>query len=102
MDLGLKDKVALVTGAGSQTGFGKGIALALAREGCDVIILDKDGAGAEKTAAAVEATGRKALARLGGIERVHFLITDDGIDDGSQRAFEKAGVEVIVASGGQT
>ena len=36
MDLGLNDKVAMVTGAGSQTGFGKGIALTLAQEGCDV------------------------------------------------------------------
>ena len=31
MDLGLNDKVALVTGAGSQIGFGKGIVMALAR-----------------------------------------------------------------------
>ena len=33
MDLGLKGKVALVTGAGSQIGFGKAIALLLAKEG---------------------------------------------------------------------
>jgi NAD(P)-dependent dehydrogenase (short-subunit alcohol dehydrogenase family) len=33
MDLGLKGKVALVTGAGSQIGYGKGIALTPAREG---------------------------------------------------------------------
>ncbi len=61
MDLGLKGKVALVTGAGSQTGFGKGIALQLAEEGCDVVILDKDAAGAAKTAAAMEAMGRQAM-----------------------------------------
>jgi NAD(P)-dependent dehydrogenase (short-subunit alcohol dehydrogenase family) len=62
MELSLKDKVALVTGAGSQTGFGKGIALTLAREGCHVIIFDKDGEGAEKTAAEVVDASRKALA----------------------------------------
>jgi NAD(P)-dependent dehydrogenase (short-subunit alcohol dehydrogenase family) len=62
MNLGLKDKVTLITGAGSQTGFGKGIALTLAKEGCDVIIFDKDGEGAEKTAAEVKKLGRKALA----------------------------------------
>ena len=62
MDLGLKGKVALVTGAGSQTGFGKGIALVLAKEGCDIVIIDKDIDGAKQTAAEIEALGRKALA----------------------------------------
>ena len=38
MDLGLKGKVAIVTGAGSQIGFGKTIALTLAKEGCDVVV----------------------------------------------------------------
>ena len=42
MDLGLKGKVALVTGAGSQIGYGKGIVLTLAREGCDIIAADID------------------------------------------------------------
>lgn len=37
MELGLKCKVALVTGAGSQTGFGKAIAVALAKDGCDIV-----------------------------------------------------------------
>jgi 3-oxoacyl-[acyl-carrier protein] reductase len=62
MDLGLKGKVALVTGAGGQKGFGKAIALTLAREGCDVIVGDIDLEGAEKTAAEVKALGRKSLA----------------------------------------
>jgi NAD(P)-dependent dehydrogenase (short-subunit alcohol dehydrogenase family) len=62
MDLKLKDKVAIVTGTGSQIGFGKGIALTLAREGCDIASIDVDLEGAEKTAAAVQKLGRKALA----------------------------------------
>ena len=62
MDLGLKEKVAVVTGAGSQIGFGKGIALVLAKEGCDVAVSDIDLEGAEKTAAAIRDLGRKALA----------------------------------------
>jgi 3-oxoacyl-[acyl-carrier protein] reductase len=62
MDLGLKDKVALVTGAGSQIGFGKAIALTLAKEGCDVIVNDINLQGAEQTAAEVRALGRKAIA----------------------------------------
>ena len=62
MDLGLKDKVALVTGAGSQVGFGKAICLTLAQEGCDIVAADLDFGGAKKTAAEVEKLGRKALA----------------------------------------
>jgi len=62
MDLGLKGKVALISGTGSQIGFGKGIALALAKEGCDIIGVDIDIDGAEKTAAEVRALGRKSLA----------------------------------------
>ena len=62
MDLELRDKVALVTGAGSQIGFGKGICLTLAKEGCDIIVNDLDLKGAEQTAAEVRALGRKAMA----------------------------------------
>lgn len=51
MDLNLKGKVVLVTGAGSQIGMGKAIAMTLAKEGCDVIVTDIDQEGLEKTAA---------------------------------------------------
>ncbi len=62
MDLGLKDKVALVTGASSQIGFGKAIALTLAKEGCDVAVNGRNLENTKKTAAEVEALGRKSLA----------------------------------------
>jgi NAD(P)-dependent dehydrogenase (short-subunit alcohol dehydrogenase family) len=62
MELGLKGKVALITGAGSQIGFGKAIALQLAKEGCDVVINDIDLDGAKQTAAEVEKLGQKSLA----------------------------------------
>ncbi len=62
MELGLKGKVALVTGTGSQIGMGKAIALTLAKEGCDIISSDIDLEGAQKTADAVKALGRKAVA----------------------------------------
>ena len=42
MDLGLKDKVALVTGVGNQRGYGVGIAEYLAKEGCNIIGVDID------------------------------------------------------------
>jgi NAD(P)-dependent dehydrogenase (short-subunit alcohol dehydrogenase family) len=62
MDLGFKDKIALVTGAGSQVGMGKTISLTLAKEGCDIIATDIDLEGAQKTADEVKALGRKAIA----------------------------------------
>jgi 3-oxoacyl-[acyl-carrier protein] reductase len=62
MELGLKGKVALVTGAGSQKGFGKAIALALTKEGCNVIVCDVDLEGAKKTAAEIQKMGRKSMA----------------------------------------
>jgi len=62
MDFGLTDKVALVTGTGSQAGMGKEIALTLAREGCHVVCTDINLEGAEKTAADVRALGRQAVA----------------------------------------
>jgi NAD(P)-dependent dehydrogenase (short-subunit alcohol dehydrogenase family) len=61
MDLKLSGKIALVTGTGSQIGFGRGIAVKLAEEGCDVICADIDIEGAEQTAAAVKALGRKTM-----------------------------------------
>ncbi|MGD0794225.1 MAG: SDR family oxidoreductase [Dehalococcoidales bacterium] len=62
MDLGLKGKIALVTGAGSQIGFGKAISLTLAKEGCDIAVNDINLDDSKKTAAEVKAVGRKAIA----------------------------------------
>ncbi len=61
MELGLKDKVALVTGAGNRVGFGRGITLVLAEHGCDLVVNDINQEGAQKTAAEVKALGRRAL-----------------------------------------
>ena len=62
MELNLKGKVALVTGAGSQIGMGKGIAITLAKEGCDVIVTDIDQEGLEKTASEVKSIGSQVIA----------------------------------------
>ncbi|MFB0558912.1 MAG: SDR family NAD(P)-dependent oxidoreductase [Dehalococcoidales bacterium] len=62
MELGLKGKVALVTGTGSQIGMGKAIVLTLAKEGCDIVSSDIDIEGSRKTADEVKALGRKAIA----------------------------------------
>jgi NAD(P)-dependent dehydrogenase (short-subunit alcohol dehydrogenase family) len=62
MDLGFKGKVALVTGAGSQIGFGKAISLLLAQEGCDAVaVTDINLDDAQKTAEAVKALGCKSI-----------------------------------------
>lgn len=62
MELGLKDKIAIVTGTASEVGFGRGVALYLAKEGCHIMSVDKDFEGAQRTADEVAALGRRALA----------------------------------------
>jgi NAD(P)-dependent dehydrogenase (short-subunit alcohol dehydrogenase family) len=62
MDLKLKGKTAIVSGTGSQIGFGRGIVLMLAQEGCDVACVDIDLEGANKTAAEAKKSGHKAMA----------------------------------------
>ena len=51
----LRDRVAVVTGAGG--GIGRAIALALARRGCHLALADIDGAGLAETARQAEALG---------------------------------------------
>jgi meso-butanediol dehydrogenase / (S,S)-butanediol dehydrogenase / diacetyl reductase len=70
----LKGKVALVTGAGSKKGMGRAVAVQLAADGADVVIVDKFAApksiwpgdegwkGLDAVAEEIEAQGRKTLA----------------------------------------
>ena len=58
--MNLKDKIAVITGAGS--GIGRATALRLAREGVHVHVVDIDPERAEQVATEVRATGRNAWA----------------------------------------
>lgn len=96
MDLGLNGKIALVTGTGSQIGFGRGIAVFLASEGCDVISADADMEGAQKTAADVKALGRKSLA-------VKVDITKkEEVDEAVRKALSEFGrIDILVNCAGR-
>jgi 3-oxoacyl-[acyl-carrier protein] reductase len=58
MDLGLSGKAALVTG--SSRGIGRGIALALSAEGCDLLLTGRDQEALEAAARSIRSKGRKA------------------------------------------
>ena len=62
MELGLKDKIALVTG--SSRGIGRGTALALAAEGCDLMLTGRDAAALDDVAKAIRAKGRRAASAV--------------------------------------
>jgi len=90
----LEGQVAVVTGAAR--GIGRAIALALAEEGCGVVVSDIDEEGASRVAREIEALGRSALAvrtdvsqledvkrlfqeALGRFERLDILVNNAGI-----------------------
>jgi NAD(P)-dependent dehydrogenase (short-subunit alcohol dehydrogenase family) len=95
MDLKLKDKVVLVTGTGSQIGYGKGIAMTLAQEGCDIISADIDLKGAAQTSAEVEALGRKSMS-------IKVDVTDRAsVDDMVQKSLEEFGrIDILINNAG--
>jgi 3-oxoacyl-[acyl-carrier protein] reductase len=57
MELGLKGKVALVTG--SSRGIGRGIALAFAEAGCDLLLTGRDESALDEVAQSIRSKGRK-------------------------------------------
>jgi 3-oxoacyl-[acyl-carrier protein] reductase len=58
MELGLKGKIALVTGPSS--GIGRGTAIALAKEGCDLMLTGRNAGALDEVAALIRKAGRRA------------------------------------------
>ncbi len=96
MQLGMKGRVALVTG-GSQ-GIGAAVAVELARQGCDVALTyvgPPDAADA--TVAAIEALGRKALSIIA--DAADTAATDAAV---ARTVAELGGLDVLVCNAGIT
>ena len=92
MNLGLEGRAALVTGGGS--GIGAAVALGLAREGCDVTLVDLDPGG---PVAAIEALGRRAHAVKADVRDCEFAVRV------VSEAREKLGrLDLLVCSAGIT
>jgi 3-oxoacyl-[acyl-carrier protein] reductase len=68
MDLGLEGRAAVVTGGAS--GIGAAVALALAREGCDVAVVDAQPGG--HVLQGIEAAGRRGLSLQGDVRDAAF------------------------------
>jgi 3-oxoacyl-[acyl-carrier protein] reductase len=95
MELGLKGKIALVTG--SSRGIGRGIAVAFADAGCDLLLTGRDAAALEDVAKSVRGKGRKAA--------VHVLDLRDA--NAAETLVEAArnefgGLDILVNNAGTT
>ena len=95
MDLGLVGKIALVTG--SSRGIGRGIALALAAQGCDLILTARDQPALDEVAASIRANGRKPI----------VVALDLRADDAPERLVQAArrefgGLDILVNNAGST
>ncbi len=95
MELGLNGKIALVTG--SSRGIGRGIALALAAEGCDVMLTGRDEKALQDTAAAVRGQGRRA-----GYAVIDLRETDAAGKLIAQVKSELGGLDILVNNAGAT
>lgn len=89
----VRDKVAIVTGGGR--GFGKAIALALAKEGAHVVLASPDTSELEAVAEEIRGLGREALA-------VTTDISKKGqVDAMVKAAYDKFGhVDILINNGG--
>jgi NAD(P)-dependent dehydrogenase (short-subunit alcohol dehydrogenase family) len=103
----LKGKVALVTGAASKRGMGHAIAVRLAKEGADVVVLDKYAApksiwpgdegwgGLDTVVSEIRSQGREALAVVADIS------SGKAVNEAVAKALERFGkIDILVHGGG--
>jgi 3-oxoacyl-[acyl-carrier protein] reductase len=95
MELGLKGKVALVTGA--SRGIGQGIALSLANEGCDLLITGRDEAALGAVAAEIRGKGRKAAISVLDLRKEG---TEKALIEAARSAFGR--LDILVNNAGAT
>jgi len=93
MDLGLRDKVAIVTG-GSR-GLGRAIALGLAGEGCHVVLCARGEERLQEAAREVEARGARALPIVADITKAEDM---ERLVEGAVDAFDRIDILVNNAS----
>ena len=93
MDLGIKGKVALVTGA--NRGIGKASALELAKEGCNVVITGRNEADLAKAEKEIKSLGVRALSVAGDLEKA------EGVEKVVSAAFDTFGrVDILFNNAG--
>ena len=103
----LDGKVAMVTGAGSKRGMGRAVALRLAKEGADVVVLDKFAApksiwpgdegwgGLEDVVKEIQARDRKGLAVVADVSK------SKDVDEAVARTLKEFGrIDILVHCGG--
>lgn len=103
----LDGKVAIVTGAGSKRGMGRAVAVRLAKEGADVVVLDKFAAprsiwpgdegwgGLDDVVKEIKARGRKGLAVVADVS------SSKDVDEAVARALQEFGrIDILVHCGG--
>lgn len=89
----LKDKIAIVTGAGR--GIGKGIAVALANEEANVVVCDINFEEAERVAEEIEKIGRKAFAIKADVK------SKEDVDSLVKKSLEKfETIDILVSNAG--
>ena len=101
----LEGKVALVTGAGGEHGFGRAIATRLAREGADVVINDVQpnpyGPGASEWGGLEAVAGEIEAAERGALRVVADVSNSGQVDDMVRQVLERFGrIDILVNNAG--